>query len=157
VLGIAYVRQGRCREGIPLLEEGSDEATGLFSLRSFLSWAYVAVGRRHDAEKVLAGLEDKRKNRYVLPATLAVAAIGLGEWDLACTWIDKAVDRQSYRRARSKSFLGDSVDGNGAAAQGSALPGRAAAQESGLITLLLYRSAAFQFIQEVQKKGDVVQ
>ena len=92
ILGQAYSRMGRHDEGIALLEKGS-QTTEYYQM-GFLSWAYVAAGRRADAESFLARLEEKRRRSYVPAATLAFATLGLGDKEGTWKWLDRAVEER---------------------------------------------------------------
>jgi eukaryotic-like serine/threonine-protein kinase len=89
ILGQAYSRIGRHEEGIALLEKALE--TSSFYHGGFLSWAYVAAGRRGDAEGFVARLEEKRRRKHVPAATLAFAALGVGDVDGALAWIEEAL------------------------------------------------------------------
>jgi tetratricopeptide (TPR) repeat protein len=92
ILGQAYSRMGRHEEGISLLEKALE--TSLFYQMGFLSWAYCAAGRRGDAERFVAELEEKRRRKYVPAAMLAFAALGLGDVAGALKWIEQALEER---------------------------------------------------------------
>ena len=92
-LGEAYCRTGRFEEGIALLEKAMQNASENFAMTTgFLSWAYVATGRRADAERILAGLEEKSRRQYVPATTRAFVTLGLGDVTGAWKWIEQAVE-----------------------------------------------------------------
>jgi tetratricopeptide (TPR) repeat protein len=92
VLGENYCRTGRHTEGIALLENGIQNAPGEYFPMGFLGWAYVGAGRRGDAERFLARLEEKRQRKHVAAATLASVTLALGDVDGAWKWLDQAVE-----------------------------------------------------------------
>jgi Flp pilus assembly protein TadD len=92
VLGESYSRAGRHEEAIGAYEKGMREVPGEYYPMGYLTWAYVAAGRRDDAERFLAGLEEQRRRRYVPAGTLAYATLGLGDMDGAWKWIEQAVE-----------------------------------------------------------------
>ena len=92
ILGQAYSRMGRHEEGIALLEKALK--TSLFYQMGFLSWAYGAAGRRADAERFVAELEEERRRKYVPAATLAFAVLGLGDVAGALKWIEQAFEER---------------------------------------------------------------
>jgi tetratricopeptide (TPR) repeat protein len=92
ILGQAYSRMGRRDEGIALLEKALE--TSSFYHVGFLSWAYDAAGRGGDAERFVAGLEEKRRRKHVPAATLAFAVLGLGDVANALMWIEQALEER---------------------------------------------------------------
>jgi DNA-binding SARP family transcriptional activator len=83
MLGLAYVRAGRAREAIPLLEEGADR-TALFSIRSEpyrlapLALGYAAVGRLRDALRAAErGLDLARTHRSVFAEAWLLCVLAL--------------------------------------------------------------------------------
>lgn len=54
-------------------------------------------GRRVEAEKVLAELQEISKQRYVSPYYVAMIYAGLGDKDQAFAWLDKAFRERSRR------------------------------------------------------------
>jgi len=56
-----------------------------------LGYAYAAAGRAEDANRVLAKLEERRRERFVSPAGIAVIHAVLGDLDRAFEWLDRAV------------------------------------------------------------------
>ena len=62
-----------------------------------LGLAYGLAGRRADALKILAGMEQASKNRYISPYYLAMVYSGLGRMDEAFRLLDQALEqRTSY-------------------------------------------------------------
>ncbi|MBK5295112.1 MAG: protein kinase [Acidobacteriia bacterium] len=90
-LGEAYCRMGRHVEGIPLLEKAIHGTPGMFFVMGFLSWAYVAAGRRGDAERFLAGLVERRRTKHVAAALLAYVTLGLDDVAGTWKWIEQAI------------------------------------------------------------------
>ena len=88
--------------GLVLEEEGKlDEAIAEFrlGLKSFpdnvaaltaLGHAQALAGRRADAEKVIARLQELSKQQYVSPFQTAVVYAGLDERQLALDWLEKS-------------------------------------------------------------------
>jgi eukaryotic-like serine/threonine-protein kinase len=90
-LGEAYCRMGQYEEGIALFEKARQLLSGEYYPLGFLSWAYVHVGRRTDAERFLAELEEKRRRQYVPAGTIAFVALALDDVDAAFRLADKAI------------------------------------------------------------------
>jgi serine/threonine-protein kinase len=79
-----------------LKEFGPDQHAPLVVVAS-LGLAYGLAGRRADALKILAEMEQAAKNRYISPYYLAVVYSGLGRMDEAFRFLDQALEqRTSY-------------------------------------------------------------
>lgn len=81
----------------PLLEEAVDhfrraaELAGRGSkAEAGLAYAYGRLGRRRDAEAILAELDAAAATSFVAPMTRALAALGLGHRDQALTLLERA-------------------------------------------------------------------
>jgi eukaryotic-like serine/threonine-protein kinase len=90
-LGEAYSLAGRHAEGIALLEKAQGVLPGAFLPEGFLAWAYVRAGRRADAERFRAALEEKRARQYVPPTTLALVAAALGDLESVFRWMEEGI------------------------------------------------------------------
>jgi len=55
-----------------------------------LGYAYAMSGRRAEALRMLAELEERSKHEYVSPSARALIHMGLGDKEQAFTWLDKA-------------------------------------------------------------------
>ena len=111
VIGFGYLEMGRVAEAIEQfksmiermpLDAPDTQAVGTRSLdrcsdpEAFgcLGYAYGVAGERSKALDVLGELLEVRKTRYIQPQNVAIVYIGLGEYDSAFEWLDKAfVDR----------------------------------------------------------------
>ena len=93
-LGEAYSRMGRYEEGIALLEKARQLLIGEYHPLGFLGWAYIHAGRRPDAARFLAELEEKRRRQYVPAGTIAFVALALEDVDAAFGWADKATQER---------------------------------------------------------------
>lgn len=69
---------------------------------SFLAYALARGGQRTEAERILTGLLAGRQ-QSLGPFGIAVANAGLGDFDAAFTWLDKAID-QSRKLLRPYLF-----------------------------------------------------
>jgi len=107
VIGFAYLEMGRFAEAIEQykimidrmsLEDPDTQAGGTRSLDKCsdpevfgcLGYAYGVAGEQSKALEVLSELIEARKTRYIQPQNLAIVYIGLGKYDLAFEWLDKA-------------------------------------------------------------------
>ena len=82
-LGEAYSLLGRHQEGIDWNEKTQPGAPAGYFCVGFLALAYLRAGRRDDAERPRAGLEEKRSCQYISPAALAFMAVSLGDVESA--------------------------------------------------------------------------
>ena len=57
---------------------------------SFLTYAYASAGKREEALKSLAQLNEAAKQRYAAAYAIAVAYAGLGEKDQAFEWLERS-------------------------------------------------------------------
>jgi tetratricopeptide (TPR) repeat protein len=95
-LGVAYEQKGLRSEAISALEQSVKLSRDPLYLAA-LAHAYAVFGRRQDAEKILAELQQSAKREYVSPYTIAVVWIGLGNKEQALAWLEKAyVDRSFH-------------------------------------------------------------
>ncbi len=58
--------------------------------QSFLGYVYGLTGRRAEAMKVLANLDELARKRYVGPVAQTFVYLGQGEKHLALDWLEKA-------------------------------------------------------------------
>lgn len=91
LLGEAYSLLGRHDEGIALLEKEQRDGPGAFLPVGFLAWAYVRAERRTDAEQFLTKLRAEARHRYVPPATIAIAALAVGDAETALLAMEDGV------------------------------------------------------------------
>jgi DNA-binding winged helix-turn-helix (wHTH) protein/Tfp pilus assembly protein PilF len=93
-LGWAYEQQGQFTEAIAILSHASALDDNPRTLSS-LGHAYAAAGQKDQAQKVLDELVAQSQQRYVSPYYIAAIYTGLGEKDLAFTWLEQAYQDQS--------------------------------------------------------------
>jgi len=94
-LGIGYEGVGKLQDAISeyqkSIELSDDDPGAIVSL----AHAYLAVGKRAEAEKILRDLERKSKGAYVSPYTMATVYAGLGDKDRAFELLDKAYSERA--------------------------------------------------------------
>lgn len=94
-LGIGYEGVGKLQEAITeyqkSVELSGDDPGAIVSL----AHAYLAFGKRAEAEKILRDLERKSKSAYVSPYTMATLYAGLDDKDRAFELLDKAYSERS--------------------------------------------------------------
>ena len=88
-LANSYLAEGRYEEAIAEAEKMSANATSEGSGRPFLGYTYAVAGKRAEAEKLLAELKERSKQRHVNPAEFALIYTGLCDKDLAFEFLQK--------------------------------------------------------------------
>jgi DNA-binding winged helix-turn-helix (wHTH) protein/TolB-like protein len=91
-MGLAYEQKNMYPEAIDQFEKGVKLSKSPLML-SLLGHAYAASGRKADAQKILADL-DQQKQRYVSPYTVATIYAGLGDKDQTFKWLEKAFEEK---------------------------------------------------------------
>ena len=91
-MGLAYEQKGMYPEAIDQFEQGV-KLSGSPLMLSLLGHAYAASGKKTEAHRILAEL-DQQKQRYVSPYTIATIYAGLGDRDQAFKWLEKAFDER---------------------------------------------------------------
>jgi TolB-like protein/Flp pilus assembly protein TadD len=91
LLGEAYSLMGRHDEGVQFKEYGRQRQEGEFHAFGTMAWAYLRAGRRDDAERLLAQLQEESRVRYVVPTTIAMTAVALGDLETAFREIERAI------------------------------------------------------------------
>jgi tetratricopeptide (TPR) repeat protein len=95
VLGFVLVSDNRPKEAIPVLEKAvsvSDRSPGIMGV---LVAAYAHAGRRTDALRLLAELKTRNQKGYVPAAAFITAYLGLGDYNEAFVWFERAYQEQS--------------------------------------------------------------
>ena len=90
LLGSTLSNLGRHEEGIEWLEKSQQSGVNHFT--GYLGIAYVGGGRRGDAERLLAKLEEMRRGRYISANALALCAMAIGDAERALDWLNTAAD-----------------------------------------------------------------
>ncbi len=94
VLGLSLAQQGDLAEAERVLREGLElPGGGTYSVAT-LGYVIARAGKRAEAEALLATLDDTRQKSYVSPAALASLHLGLGEWDQALDWAERAYEER---------------------------------------------------------------
>ncbi len=104
LLGVAYEQKRLPREAISAFEECVKISKGDSTYLAMLAHAYALFGRRPDAEKILAQLQERAKREYVSPYTIAVVGIGLGNKQQALAWLEKAYVDRSFQLVTINSW-----------------------------------------------------
>ena len=91
-LGIGLTEDGRMPEAIASLEKAHELSGGMPFTLGFLAYACGRAGRHPDATRLLDRALDLAALAYVPPSAFALGHIGLGDWDAAIRWLDRAID-----------------------------------------------------------------
>lgn len=94
-LGLAYERKKQYPEAIAALEKARLVDANPSSL-GYLGYVYAAAGKKAEAQKVLAELQELSKQRYVSPYNIACIYAGLNDKDQAFTWLERAYQERSF-------------------------------------------------------------
>jgi tetratricopeptide (TPR) repeat protein len=96
-IGQAYVQMGKHEAAIAEIKQAIELHEDSINPFGVLGYAYAVAGRRAEARKVIAELEELSKRKYVSPYFIAVIYTGLGERDQAFLWLEKAYqERHPY-------------------------------------------------------------
>lgn len=94
-LGIGYEATGRREEAITEYQKAVQLSEGNLDATAFLAHAYAEAGRRDEAEKILARLQQKSKTAHVSPYFMATIYAGLHDNDRAFAFLEKAYQEKS--------------------------------------------------------------
>jgi serine/threonine-protein kinase len=96
-LGIAYRGKGMYPEAIANLQRavGGPGRTGTNPL-AMLGYVHGEAGQLLHARRILGQLQQESQDRYIQPTAFALVYTGLGDYDEAMSWLEKA-----YREERS--------------------------------------------------------
>jgi serine/threonine protein kinase/Flp pilus assembly protein TadD len=93
-IGQAYLQKEMYKEAIDEINQAIRLSNGDTRPLATLGHAYAVAGRRDDAMKVLAQLQEMAKQRYVSPYFIALVYVGLREDDQAFAWLQKAYEER---------------------------------------------------------------
>jgi len=93
VMGFIQLARGRADSAASLLEDARRLGTGI-DVRGYLSAAYRALGRAHEADEMYAELRADERAGRVAPYFVALAAAAAGDRDAALAPIDRTVARR---------------------------------------------------------------
>jgi TolB-like protein/tetratricopeptide (TPR) repeat protein len=94
-LGFALTANNQPTDAIPALEKARSLSHGSPAATGVLIRAYAHAGRRMDALRLLAELQQRRKAGYVPAGAFVNAYLGLGDNEQAFVWLEQAYKEQS--------------------------------------------------------------
>ncbi|HEY7184521.1 MAG TPA: winged helix-turn-helix domain-containing protein [Blastocatellia bacterium] len=95
-LGLALVQEARFEEAIAELNKAGALSGGSPLMKAALGYAYAVSGRRGEAMKILAELQQHSARGYASASEIAAIYAGLGERDQAVAWLDKAAEERAF-------------------------------------------------------------
>ena len=94
-LGWAYFLSGKKDEGLAELEEAVAISPGNTMWLGQLGQAHAMTGNTVKAREILKQLEERALATYVSPYHFAYVYTGLGEFDRAMDWLERAVEQRT--------------------------------------------------------------
>jgi DNA-binding winged helix-turn-helix (wHTH) protein/tetratricopeptide (TPR) repeat protein len=91
-LGQAYVELGESELALDALNNAGRFSGGNSKVISLRGYLFAKLGRTNEALQVLNTLEAIARDRYVPPYAMAQVHLGLGHWDHALEWLERACD-----------------------------------------------------------------
>ena len=92
-----YQQQERFDEALAAAEKAREFSGENTQALSLAAYACAALGRRSEAEQILAQLLALEMHQYVSPYNIAIVHLGLGQTQLALDWLAKAFDDRDVR------------------------------------------------------------
>ena len=93
-LGLVLEEEGKLEEAINEFRLALKQVPDNVAALTALGHAQARIGRRAEAEKVIARLQELSKRQYVSPFQSAVVYAGMDERKLALDWLDKSRDER---------------------------------------------------------------
>ena len=95
LLGWAYEQEDKYTDAVAELNEASRLFNSNPQVLAALGHVYARSGRRAEAQKVIADLQETARRRYVSPYDVATIYAGLGDNEQALAWLEKAYEDRS--------------------------------------------------------------
>jgi DNA-binding winged helix-turn-helix (wHTH) protein/Flp pilus assembly protein TadD len=89
-LGQAYVELGENELALDALNSAGRFSGGNSKVISLRGYLFAKLGRTNEALQVLNTLETIARDRYIPPYAMAQVHLGLGHWDHALEWLERA-------------------------------------------------------------------
>jgi len=94
-LGIGYEGSGKLLEAITEYQKAIELSNGSDDVTAYLAHAFVRIGKRAEAKKILLDMERKSKRVYVSPYTIATVYAGLDDTDKSLELLEQAFQEKS--------------------------------------------------------------
>jgi len=94
-LGQVYEQMGQDESAIAEHQKAIRASGGSSQVVAALGHTYAAAGKRNEALRILADLNERRKMAYVSPYDIAVIHVAFGEKDQAFEWLEKAYQERA--------------------------------------------------------------
>ena len=94
-LAVGYEGSSQSAEAIPEYQKAVELSQGNSDPAAALAHAYVATGRRGEAQKILREWQHQSESSYISPYTIATVYASLGEKDKAFEYLEKAYQERS--------------------------------------------------------------
>jgi TolB-like protein/DNA-binding winged helix-turn-helix (wHTH) protein/Flp pilus assembly protein TadD len=95
-LGTGYEGTGNLQQAVAEYQKAVEISQGDQNVLASLAHAYVAIGRRAEAEKILRDLVQKSKQAYVSPYVIATVYASLGDKDKAFEFLDRSYQARGF-------------------------------------------------------------
>jgi TolB-like protein len=97
LVGLYEIHERRWEPAIEEFRKALDATGGCSYAKAHLAYALAASGRQTEARALLQEMMQLTEIRYIPALDLAIAAIGLGDYNEALDWLDKAeAERSNY-------------------------------------------------------------
>lgn len=94
-LGLAYAQQGLFREALAELASAKALSNDRDAVAA-LGQVHGMMGHRAEAEAAIVELHERSKATFVPSYAVAIIYAALGDLDVACDWLERAVEERSY-------------------------------------------------------------
>jgi serine/threonine-protein kinase len=94
-LGWALIKQGKTAEGIASLQRALELSPDSTMFLAQMGQARAMAGQAEAARRILERLHDLAKGQFVSPYHFAYVHTGLGEFEEATEWLERAFERRS--------------------------------------------------------------
>lgn len=101
-LGLTQLQLGRHGEALKTLERAQDVLPVEPDVQADLALAHALAGEKEEAERMLEALMEESGERYISPFLVASFHAGLGNFEEALDWLEKAFEE----RTANLAFLG---------------------------------------------------
>ena len=95
ILGQSYILKGQLSEGLAECQKAR-ELDDDPQVLAYVAFAQAALGKKEEAAKVLAQMNELARKRYVPSYAFAVVYIGLGDKDQAFHWLERSLEERAW-------------------------------------------------------------